>query len=96
MLKIRPRFGDAKGSVDPPFATDSVSTRQDLAERRRSDAAPLDNHTTGRAQKTPSRVFMAFAWSGKSPPHARQDRLASSVSQLWRLAETKKPGPSLL
>ncbi len=65
-------------------------------ERIRSDAAPLDMLTPDKAQLRRPECSWPSLGVGNSPPHARQDRQASSVSQLWRLAETKKPGPSLL
>src|ERR1700730_13894023 len=93
----RPRFGDATAQADLPSATGPDSRGKCLAGRARADAAPLWTCTPWLRRFTPAKVFMAFAWIGKIPsPHARQERLASSVSQLWRLAETKKPGPSLL
>src|ERR1700691_1013583 len=42
-------------------------------------------------------AFAAIVWRGKSLPHARQDRQASSVRRpLEGRQRPKKPGPSLL
>ncbi len=41
--------------------------------------------------------FVAIVWKGEFPDRTPgNERQASSVSQFWKLAETKKPGPSLL
>ena len=65
------------------------------------DAAPwlmtvVDS--TGLLRDTSSVGIKAIDWMLGEPrdPHARQERLASSVSRRWRPTETKKPGPSLL
>src|SRR5208283_444742 len=91
----RPRFGDAAANHH------AIRDRQRFARQmpRGPRGLMLRRWTfpPWTRQIAPSKVFMAIAWIGMNPaPHARQERLASSVSQLWRLADTKKPGPSLL
>ena len=50
-----------------------------------------------RRGRAPSATLTAIVWRGKSLPHARQDRQASSVSRpLEGRQRPKKPGPSLL
>jgi hypothetical protein len=73
----RPRFGDATASVDPPFATAGASRGNCLAGRERSDAAPLWTRAPWTRRTTPSKVFMAFAWSGRNSPSARPARKTS-------------------
>ena len=80
----------------------STIRNHDLAWTRmrqeRSGDAPLVARTEMRMPMTGMEFDLdSHRLEGDDPfPHARQERQASSVRQLWRLAETKKPGPSLL
>ncbi len=76
--------------VDPPPRPRAASMT-----RRRATAGALKRGRMLRrsywtSQATARGAFVAIVWRGKSLPHARQDRQASLIADLWRASRDQK------